>query len=51
VVLLIVLGVETGVKACDKGQGCMLLSVGHKPFAAEGKGDLVFVHLEHCESD
>lgn len=27
------------------GGWCMLLSVGHKQFAVEGKGHLVFVHL------
>lgn len=45
VVLPFVLGVEAGVEACDGGQDCMLLSVGHKQFAVEGRGDLVFVHL------
>lgn len=44
-VLPFALGLEAGIEACDGGQDCALLSVGHKQFAVEGRGDLVFVHL------
>lgn len=40
-----VLGVKAGVEACDGRQDCALLSIRHKQFAVEGRGDLGFVHL------
>lgn len=44
-VLPFALGIEAGTEACDGEQDCMLLSLRHKQFAAEGRGGLVSVHL------